>query len=322
MLQVQSVNSTAYHPSGNGMVERTIKSIKQILTMYINFEHSNWDNYLQSAVSAYNTSIHSSTKYSPYEALFLRKPVLQADIVLGVKSNVVDSYSNVGDYVNAKRETSDRINSEIQSNLKKAQEKQKFYYDRFTKNKIQFKTDDLVLVTNEHIKPGQSKSFAPKLVGPFQIVQVLNDVNFVIRNCSNGKSQKIHYNRLRPYVARSTHSLEIPKISPILEKRPARKTAKPLPDFFVNLRLLFLNQMIEGETRPLNEVDVEIPTDEETVQEETQPDAEEETQLDVATSAGKVCVVCQRVFKNGAGLASHKRAKHKTITTSDEGEGL
>jgi hypothetical protein len=39
-------------------------------------QHNNWDEYLQPVVFAYNTGIHKSTKYSPYELLYGRFPRL------------------------------------------------------------------------------------------------------------------------------------------------------------------------------------------------------------------------------------------------------
>ena len=55
LLGIKKLNSTFYHPQGVLMVERMLMIIKQILTMYINLTHNNWDNFLQSSMSAYNS---------------------------------------------------------------------------------------------------------------------------------------------------------------------------------------------------------------------------------------------------------------------------
>ena len=57
------------------------KTIKQILLMYVNTNHTNWDVHLQAAISAYNTAIQDSIGYSPHEVLFGRKPSL-ADVIV------------------------------------------------------------------------------------------------------------------------------------------------------------------------------------------------------------------------------------------------
>ena len=47
LYKVKKVNATFYHPQSVGQVERMMKIIKQILTMYVDASHSNWDEYLQ-----------------------------------------------------------------------------------------------------------------------------------------------------------------------------------------------------------------------------------------------------------------------------------
>ena len=82
LLNVKKANATFYHPEGVGQVERMVKIIKQILTMYVDSSHSNWDEFLQSSISAYNTSKQASLQLTPYEALFARKPIKLADVML------------------------------------------------------------------------------------------------------------------------------------------------------------------------------------------------------------------------------------------------
>jgi hypothetical protein len=74
LCQIQTSKSTFY--------QRMIKSIKQILTMYVDSKHSNWDIHLQSAVSSYNTNVQDSIGCSPYEVLFGRRPSVLADVIL------------------------------------------------------------------------------------------------------------------------------------------------------------------------------------------------------------------------------------------------
>ncbi|CAF1098961.1 unnamed protein product, partial [Brachionus calyciflorus] len=81
LFSIKKLNSTFYHPSSNGQVERMVKAIKKIITMYVNISHNNWDEFLQASVSAYNCSKQCSIKYSPYEVLFRLKPVRVADFV-------------------------------------------------------------------------------------------------------------------------------------------------------------------------------------------------------------------------------------------------
>ena len=51
---IKPINSTFYYP--DGLIERTIYSVKQILTMNVDVNHQNWDIHLQAAFSEYNAS--------------------------------------------------------------------------------------------------------------------------------------------------------------------------------------------------------------------------------------------------------------------------
>ena len=197
---IKAINSTFYHPEGNGLIERTIKSTKQILTMYVDGAHQNWDVYLQAAISAYNTTKHSSIGCSPYEVIFARKPIVLADIVLSSRVNV--ETKPVALYVKQVKEAAASVQAKVKTQIEKAQERQKLYYDRFVQASTKFNVGDLVLLLNERSRVGQSKSFRDRTIGPFRIVEHFNDVNFKILSVYDNKTQIAHFNRLRPYRSR------------------------------------------------------------------------------------------------------------------------
>ena len=194
---IKRANSSFYHPAGNGLIERMIKSLKQILTMFVDSSHANWDNFLQASLSAYNTSVHSSLKFAPYEVLFGRKPIVLADVILS--NPVVVKESDMSSYVSSLKSNAARLNKVVNSNLSKAYERQKTQYDKFVHDNLAFNVGDLVLVRNERNLAGESKCFKNKAIGPFQITSKFNFVNFKIVELKSGKEQVIHYNRLIPY---------------------------------------------------------------------------------------------------------------------------
>ncbi len=61
------------------MDERFNQIIQNMLTK-IGQQKSTWENYLDECVFAYNTSSHESSKFTPFELMFARKPVLAVDI--------------------------------------------------------------------------------------------------------------------------------------------------------------------------------------------------------------------------------------------------
>jgi hypothetical protein len=206
LLKIKKVNATFYHPAGNGMIERMIKSIKQILTMYVDATHTNWDNFLQSSISAYNTSKQASLKMSPYEVLFAREPVKLADVILSKPISLPEKKTS--EYVDELKQNALKINNRINENLKRAQEIQKKYYDKTIKNSRKFEIGDLVLVVNERSILGESSAFKNRAIGPYKIVGKFNDdLNYKIMALNNDRVQTIHYNRLLYYKARNPDEL-------------------------------------------------------------------------------------------------------------------
>ena len=65
--------STAYHPQTDGLTERTIQTLEDMLRMCVLDLKQDWDQYLSLVEFAYNNSYHSSIGMPPYEALYGRK---------------------------------------------------------------------------------------------------------------------------------------------------------------------------------------------------------------------------------------------------------
>ena len=53
-----------------------------MLVKFVESKKETWQNYLDTCVYAYNTSRHGSSKFTPFELLFGRQPVLPVDIRL------------------------------------------------------------------------------------------------------------------------------------------------------------------------------------------------------------------------------------------------
>ena len=51
-----------------------------MLVKAIEKKEEEWDQFLDSSVYAYNTAVHESTKFTPFQLMFGRKTVLPIDI--------------------------------------------------------------------------------------------------------------------------------------------------------------------------------------------------------------------------------------------------
>ena len=70
---IHKTRTIAYHPRGDGMVERFNCSLLQLLRCYVNTE-DDWERYLPLVLYAYRTTQHSTTGVSPFQLMFGRPP--------------------------------------------------------------------------------------------------------------------------------------------------------------------------------------------------------------------------------------------------------
>lgn len=82
LLGIQKLNTSAYHPQTNGLVERFNKSLIKGLRNFTNDKQNNWDEFLTAVLFAYRTAPNDTRKHSPFELMFGRNPTLSPDVTL------------------------------------------------------------------------------------------------------------------------------------------------------------------------------------------------------------------------------------------------
>ena len=75
ILGIWKVNTSSYHPSSNGMVERWHRSLHSGLSRFIDAADTNWD-HLVPFFKAYLSTPNTTTGFSPYYLLHGRQMVL------------------------------------------------------------------------------------------------------------------------------------------------------------------------------------------------------------------------------------------------------
>ena len=81
-FDVHTLRTTAYHPQADGITERFNRTVKIMLAQFVDqHKQDDWDLKLDKLCFAYNTAVHATTKFSPFELMFGRIPKLPIDLV-------------------------------------------------------------------------------------------------------------------------------------------------------------------------------------------------------------------------------------------------
>ena len=118
-------------------------------------QSSNWDEDLSKVCMAYNTSIQSTTGYSPFFLMFGREARLPLDIVHEPPSSHGSLTQQYGQYVQNVQERLRKAFEVVQRNMSGKQGCQKQFYNRKVHGNP-FKPGDLVWLFNEAVRTGGS----------------------------------------------------------------------------------------------------------------------------------------------------------------------
>lgn len=184
-LGIQKLNSTSYHHQTIGSLENTHKNLNSFLRMKLQKSNIYWNEWINYWCFAFNTTIHSSTGYSPYEVVFGRKCRIPSNIQ-------VENYEDIfGDYVGEIKHRIVTAENEVKENLNRVKEVRKTKYDEKLKP-IQYKFNDKILVKNE-----TGNKFKQIWNGPYSVI-IDVEPNVVIKN-ENNQIELVHKNRTKLY---------------------------------------------------------------------------------------------------------------------------
>ncbi|CAH8583579.1 unnamed protein product [Schistosoma haematobium] len=211
LLGIRKTHTTAYHPEGNGLVERTNRTIKALLQSFINKSSTEcWDDVIPQCLLAYRSSVHGSTGFSPATLLFgheLRLPVeLQIPLLpCEVQDHVV--------YIRNLRSRLADAYRLVKINLQNASKHQKDVYDRKTNGPV-YKPGDRVWLHRPLAPPGTCSKLHHPWQGPYEVVFMRSPTTFVLRNLQRPQDDVItvHYNQLKP--DKTTVHLDTPFVKP------------------------------------------------------------------------------------------------------------
>jgi transposase InsO family protein len=217
VYKIKHIRTSAYHPQGNGQVERVNKTIKDILAKITPKNPGDWSHYLPSALFVTRTTRQASTKFSPSELLHghqIRHHFGEDDATQEPKDPIEYAQEEFG-RIKAFRNQAHKF-------IQKAQERQKLTHDSTNTPLEPLNIGDLVLVWQTNVEVNMSAKLEKRYKGPYFISKV-KGTTYWLRNRYNGTihPKPYHRNRLKLYHER--HPLS-PR--PVVEI-PVRRSSDP-----------------------------------------------------------------------------------------------
>jgi transposase InsO family protein len=141
ILGIHKVNTTSYHPSSNGMIERFHRTLHTSLSHFVNSANNNWDLLIPFILIAYRETPNITTKYNPFYLLHGREmplPTIENFKAKSSKENPSHNQrlENLKDSLRSAYKLARGANNRSHQNNKK-------YYDRKAKFR-KFEVNDLV----------------------------------------------------------------------------------------------------------------------------------------------------------------------------------
>ena len=198
LYDIDKTRTSPYHPQGDGQVERFNKTLMSIVKGLME-KHKEWDEALPFAFSAYNATIHDTTKFTPnflWHGRELRNTV--GNLVPESVDTPPESYSAYAEKIKKLIQIAYDVTRE---HLHKSALKSKRYYDKNTHSIVHRPGDQILLKDHtKHLKG--TKKYQDLFEGPYWVIDRLGDVNYRIQKDEHSAAKVAHHNRMRKYKVR------------------------------------------------------------------------------------------------------------------------
>jgi len=171
-LQIKQEFSSPYQHQSNGLVERVIRTVRDVIATSLKGKslEKNWYELLPRIEFSLNATTQDSTKFSPFEIVFGRK---------------VNIHSVVGCHT----KTRDEIIAEARINSRMTAEKLKTYQNSIRSERY-FKEGEMVVV---RVDPNKRNTNDFQHEGPYKIIRFISPYQVEIQFPHNVKERRIEW---------------------------------------------------------------------------------------------------------------------------------
>ena len=196
VLGIKKLNTTAYHPQCDGLVERFNRTLKGMLRKHAAEYGLQWDKYLSYVLWAYRNTPQESTGEKPSYLLFgfdCRTPT-EAEYL----APTTLTHTDVKDYREELVHSLSTARCLAAENIQKAQARYKYQYDK-TAKEIEYSVGDWVLVRFPQEEVGRGRKLSRPWHGPYRVIGVSKpDVTVIKVYFPQEKQVQVHATRVKP----------------------------------------------------------------------------------------------------------------------------
>lgn len=186
LLKIRQASTTPYHPQSNGSLERSHRTLGEYLRNFVDKDQQNWDVKVPYAMFCHNSTIHSATKFQPYQLVYGNSLVVPTSLL-----NNPEPQYNYDDYHYEIKRQMQESQEIAKKNLLEAKNKSKERYDKTVKSQ-NILIGSKVLLQDKTAK----NKLSAKWIGPFEVL----DVDPVRKNvviAKRGRRHTIHKNLVK-----------------------------------------------------------------------------------------------------------------------------
>ena len=201
LFQITRYFTSSYHPQCNSTVERANSIILQAFRIYCIDKQEDWPEILPSVMMVHRmTPCTQSSQESPFFLFFGREMHIPIDTALLPKDNLAQDHKIQLNNVLSRLETAYTTRKIATENIKAAQAKYKYQFDKRSQEP-KFQPADRVWLYCTKVAVSKAPKLHRKWAGPYYITLLGPNHTYKVWNCATNKEVKSLINgvRLKPY---------------------------------------------------------------------------------------------------------------------------